>query len=253
MSQSEELDRVKNRIRRLLAKKVENGCTEGEAAAAAEKVGELLAQYNLSMSEIQLHESKCVTKYFYTGKKNRDAQIWTVTAIGAYCDCINWFTKNYDGVAYCFFGLEQDAELAVYLCDVIRKAMNYETKRYKNTDPEYLRANKDPTKSRKSMTDSFQKAMAMRLESRIRSLHKDKDRKVEEHIQIDDCKSTDIVHLKKEKVEAEWKQNGIKLRSAPGVSGPKDASAASAGIAAGDRVNLAKPIEGGKSTKGQLA
>ena len=51
-----ELARVKTKIKALAAKTVEAGCSEHEALHAAEMVGRLLDQYNLSMDEIDIRE-----------------------------------------------------------------------------------------------------------------------------------------------------------------------------------------------------
>jgi hypothetical protein len=62
MSQQTELEKVKARIRALAARTVDRGCTEAEAIAAAQKVGELLEVYGLSMSEVELRQEACVQK-----------------------------------------------------------------------------------------------------------------------------------------------------------------------------------------------
>ncbi|MBV8869700.1 MAG: DUF2786 domain-containing protein [Acetobacteraceae bacterium] len=54
-----ELDRLIGRIQALRAKTVEQGCTEQEALAAAEKVAELLDRYGLSLSELDLKRQAC--------------------------------------------------------------------------------------------------------------------------------------------------------------------------------------------------
>ena len=56
---STERDRLKARIAALLAKTVENGCTEGEALSAAAKVAELLDRHALSLSDVEIRESPC--------------------------------------------------------------------------------------------------------------------------------------------------------------------------------------------------
>ena len=54
MKPTNELTRVKARIKALTEKTVSNGCTEAEAMAAAEMVGRLLERYALSMEEIDV-------------------------------------------------------------------------------------------------------------------------------------------------------------------------------------------------------
>lgn len=50
---SDKMDALMNKIRALMAKTVANGCTEEEAALAAEKVSELLTKYNLDMRKVE--------------------------------------------------------------------------------------------------------------------------------------------------------------------------------------------------------
>jgi uncharacterized protein (DUF1501 family) len=54
-----ELERLIGRIQALRAKTVQQGCTEQEALAAAEKVAELLDRYGLSLSELDLKQQAC--------------------------------------------------------------------------------------------------------------------------------------------------------------------------------------------------
>lgn len=49
------------RIRALLMKTVDNGCTEEEAMAAAAKAGELMDRYGLESSEVEIRAEKCTT------------------------------------------------------------------------------------------------------------------------------------------------------------------------------------------------
>lgn len=67
MSQNFELNKVKARIKALAEKTTEQGCSEAEAMAAAEKVGQLLEQFNLSMEEIDVREQKCMKVSFFMG------------------------------------------------------------------------------------------------------------------------------------------------------------------------------------------
>lgn len=60
MNQTQELARVKARIKALTEKTVANGCTEAEAMSAVEMVGRLLERYALSMDEIEVRTARCV-------------------------------------------------------------------------------------------------------------------------------------------------------------------------------------------------
>ena len=70
MSQQTELEKVKMRIRALAARTVDRGCSEAEALAAAQKVGELLEVYGLTMSEVELREETCIQReVIFTGPR----------------------------------------------------------------------------------------------------------------------------------------------------------------------------------------
>src|SRR4051812_12666015 len=76
-----ELAKVKAKIKALAAKTVEAGCSEHEALHAAEMVGRLLDQYNLSMDEIDIREEVCVLGEVPDGSRRRmpiERDIWQV-------------------------------------------------------------------------------------------------------------------------------------------------------------------------------
>jgi hypothetical protein len=62
-TQNIELNKIKAKIKALASKTIDAGCTEHEASEAMAMVGRLLAQYNLSMSEIDVREQVCKTIY----------------------------------------------------------------------------------------------------------------------------------------------------------------------------------------------
>src|SRR3712207_9512789 len=57
------------RIQAWRAKTVEQGCTEQEALAAAEKVAELLDRHGLSLSELELRQQPCEGIGIDTGRR----------------------------------------------------------------------------------------------------------------------------------------------------------------------------------------
>ena len=71
MTAAADLDKLKSRIQALRAKTVQNGCTEAEALSAAAKVAELLDQYDLSLSDVDLRQSPCEQGVIDTNRKQR--------------------------------------------------------------------------------------------------------------------------------------------------------------------------------------
>lgn len=66
-------EKVIEKIRKLLARTEENGCTPGEAATAAAQVAMLLAKYNLAISDINSEEMELVKEEFIKDTKSCSA------------------------------------------------------------------------------------------------------------------------------------------------------------------------------------
>ena len=126
------LDKLRGRIQALRAKTIDNGCTEGEALAAAAKVAELLDRYELSLSDVEIRETQCEERVYETRLKKRIPIDECIGAIATFCDCRVWREKNAAGEArFVFFGLPADVEVAHYLTELIDGAVRAELGRYK--------------------------------------------------------------------------------------------------------------------------
>jgi hypothetical protein len=134
---------------------------------------------------------------------------------------------------YAFFGEEHDLELVEYLFKVILAAIDTEAKRFK-----FSEAYHNASGSRKSAYVSFQKGMALRIADRLLEIKKQND------AELESAKSTGraLMVLKNQLMEQEFDKEGIKLRSTYYSGGIKDVDAYFKGIAAGDKVNLSRPI-----------
>ncbi len=128
----EDLARVVQRIRALRAKTVDQGCTEQEALASANKVAELLDRHGLSLSEIELRRQACEGFGIDTGRRRRDVFDACVPSIAAFCDCKVWGETTPAGsLRHVFFGLPADVEAARFLYDLIGVTFDTETARFK--------------------------------------------------------------------------------------------------------------------------
>lgn len=271
-TQNTELAKVKARIRALANKTTENGCSEHEAMSAMSMVGQLLTQYNLTMDEIDVRDSICVTIKIPVDRQRRHPIDGCITPLANLFGAKCWFSKEYHPqtykkmVAYAFFGYEQDMELIKYLYDVIWKAMETESANFKLTD---VYKNAHP---KKSAYVSFQHGMSYRVASRLRVLKAENDRILREaeerakanRAQSDvvlDLGSVDpsnpiksgmaLVVLKGQLIEQEFKKTGPKLRKHTSTTVIRNGSAYSSGHQAGDRVNLNRPLAG-RSNAGYL-
>lgn len=128
------LDRLRLRIEALRAKTVANGCTEGEALAAAAKVAELLDRYDLSLTDVEIGRSSCEQLVYEVRRNKRIPLDECIGAIADFCDCRVWREKDRSGdVRWVFFGLRADIEAAHCLAELIDSAVRTELGRYKTS------------------------------------------------------------------------------------------------------------------------
>jgi hypothetical protein len=232
VSQTTELVRVKARIRALAEKTVSNGCTEAEAMAAAEMVGRLLERYALSMQEIDVHQEVCVQVEVPVGGKQRRPIDGCVTAIARFCDCKVWISRDTGKPTYVFFGFEVDAALAGYLFHVIDRAMRTELTRFRGANPRL----EGLTLRRASK--SFQQGMAARVADRLDEMHQVRDASVAAQRST----GTALILVKHQIVDGAFRDTAIRLVAAGSLSRVRMNGAFRHGLAAGDRVNLNRPV-----------
>ena len=241
MGQSNELARIKARIRALADKTVANGCTEAEAMAAADMVGRLLERYALSMDEIEVRAARCVQAEVPIGGQRRRPIDGCVPAIARFCDCKVWLargsrqTPGDPGSRYVFFGFETDTALATYLFTVIDRAVATECAGFKRANPR-LRA----VRLRRAAT-SFQHGVVARVAARLDAMHGAR----EAAVGAQRAGGTALIVAKHRVVEEAFRETDVRLVSM-GAIGPRViAHAYREGLAAGDRVNLNRPVAGG--------
>ncbi len=233
LSQTNERDRVKARIKALTDKTVSNGCTEAEAMSAAEMVGRLLERYALTMDEIDVRQSACVQMEMPIGGQKRRPIDGCVTAIARFCDCKVWLATTEAGRCYIFFGFEADATLARYLFQVIDQAIRSELDGYRRRE----RLRGLPLR-RASL--SFQQGMATRVAERLEAMHQARDAAVA----AQRTTGTALMLVKHGVVEDAFRATAIRLVSSGQRTRMPVNGAFRNGMAAGDRVNLNRPVGG---------
>jgi hypothetical protein len=234
LDQTAELDRVKARIRALAAKTISNGCTEAEAMSAAEMVGRLLERYALSMAEIDIREAACVQVQIPLGGQRRRPIDGCVTAIARFCDCKVWLARRPGTAHYVLFGFAADVALGEYLFAMLDRAMTNELAGFRRANPA-LRG----TRLRMAST-SFQHGMAARLAARLEAMHAER----EASLAAQRSTGTALAIVKHAVVEAAFRETSIRLVAASGLGGRRINAAFRHGFAAGDRVNLSRPVGG---------
>lgn len=234
-------DRIKAKIEALLSKTVDNGCTEDEALAAAEKAAQLMLQYEIEVGEIGLRRDAATCKAIWAplafyGRK----PIGGGVAVGAaqLFGCRAW----QDGKRVCFFGLAQDAECAARTFQTITAAMLAEMARFKRSET-YRTTQACHGTHGKSLMTSFLAGMGRRLYARLVELKNAGD--LARNAAAGG--GTSLVVVKEAIVSDELAKLGWQIH-APRKSRTtlRSHSAFNAGVYAGNRVALNKSVAGGR-------
>ncbi len=203
-SHDADLDRLVQRIQALRAKTVDQGCTEQEALAAAEKVAELLDRHGLSVSELELRRQACEGIGIDTGRRRTGPIDDCVPAIAEFFDCRVWGEKTASGaLRYIFFGLPGDVEAAHYLYELIDRAFETETARFR-TGEIYAETH---SRDRRGATNSFQMGLARGIRAKLHELRQARE------AALRSASGRDLVPVKASIVEDEMAKLGLTLRA----------------------------------------
>ena len=201
--------------------------------SAAEMVGRLLERYALTMEEIDVREARCVELHIPIGGRQRRPIDGCLTALARFCDCKIWLTREGGTPRYVFFGFETDTAMAGYLYAVIARAMA--------TALTGFRARRTALHGvalRRAST-SFQQGMASRIGDRLEAMHGER----EAAVAAQRGAGTALILVKHTVVEEAFRASAVRLVSSR-ASGMAINGAFRDGIAAGDGVNLRRPIPG---------
>ena len=247
MRQTDELSRVKARIKALTEKTIANGCTEAEAMTAAEMVGRLLQRYALSMDAIEIRTARCVQVAVPFGGRRRRPIDDCVAAIARFCDCKVWLARAASpspvqqktaaaasGSCYVFFGFETDTALAAYLFAVVERAVKTETASFRQLNPRL-----QGVRLRRASA-SFQHGLVTRVSDRLDAMRRARDATV----RAQRSTGTDLIVAKNRVVEEAFGEIDIRLVRMAATGRRVITTAFRAGWAAGDRINLNRPVTG---------
>jgi hypothetical protein len=234
-----EIDRevVARRIRALLNKTVANGCSEAEAIAAAEKARELMDQYRLSQSDLDIEQEEIIEKSW---KRHHAVKVSPsdkcLSGIQRYCGIRMWFQKEGKRRMAVGFGLRSDVEMAEWLYDMIGTAILGQNNHYWDTviaKDEWMSSQE----KRQALWD-FEVGMAQRINSRLNEMAQALEPVAKTG------SGTALIVVKGAVVNAAYDKRHALTRwgKAPSGGSYRHSSAYGHGAAAGDRVNLNRPV-----------
>lgn len=221
---------IMNKIRALMAKTVDAGCTEEEALAATEAASKLMAKYQIDTIEDETNDDNVSTSYWYPNNKNISVMEKNfAVALAMFCDCKIWISKSSKGRYIGIMGFESDREFFLYLMDV-----------FKNTHEHAYRefiANYQTNQHGRSIRQAFSLGFSNRVNEKLRIMKSKQDHKT--------STGTSLVVCKEQIIKKQFEKEVGKLRNAPkGKKKSYDADAYFAGHDAGDKVQVNRGIGG---------
>jgi hypothetical protein len=201
---------------------------------AAAKVAELLGQYDLSLTDVEIRDAPCEQREYETYRKKRIPLDACIGAIANFCDCRVWREKNQAGEArYVFFGLRSDVEVAHYLTELIDNVGRSELGRFK-TSAGYRRFRH---RDRHVANSSFTLGMVASIADKLTAMTRERDA-------VNNGTRRDLVILKASVVDAELEKLDLKLRTVRRATLMLSPTAYEAGETAGASLRINPGIRG---------
>jgi hypothetical protein len=231
-----ERESVLNKIRALLAKTMENGCSEAEAMAALGKAQAMRDAYAVTEAELNLtKEERAILRREPPGTKDPHRIKWfLVGAVSKFCNCRCWRQRRDDGGGLVFCGLPSDAQFATWLLDTLADFVRAEL-------VNHLMDAEPTNEERREVMRGFVLGITDRISERLREL-------CEQSATLATSNAKALVVVKDAAIKAKLDELGIHLCAASSSCGAWDSSSYDAGRTAGDRASFGRPVSGQNAT-----
>src|ERR1700680_460030 len=153
---------ILDKIRALMSKTAENGCTEHEALAALDKARAMMDAYEVTEADLALSkaESAILRKEPEGSKDPHSIKAYMASAVAQFCDCKVWRNGG-GGLTFC--GLNSDARFATWLLDNLTSFVQAELTKH-------LMGSIAPNGDRPLIINGFVGGCTRRISERLREL-----------------------------------------------------------------------------------
>jgi hypothetical protein len=223
------------KIKALLSKTKENGCTEHEMMSALDKASAMMDAYDISADDVQLTKDKAAMLYADPPDlKDPHGIKWRLTYyVGVFCNVQIYRSRHETGLKC--IGMPSDVQFAMWLLDTLADFVFGELYGH-------LIGCCAPNNERRVIIRSFVEACCTRINDRLAEL-------VERSKAARTSNGKELVIVKDAAIKAYMKEHNTKLRACRGyASSIVNASAAAAGQSAGDRASFGRPVSGAGAT-----
>jgi hypothetical protein len=231
-----ERESVLNKIRALLAKTMENGCSEAEAMAALGKAQAMKDAYAITEAELNLtKEEKAILRREPPGTKDPHRIKYNLLyAVQKFCNCKAWRQRRNEGGGMVFCGLPSDAQFATWLLDTLTAFVQTEL-------VNHLMEAEPSNEDRREAIRGFVLGCTERISDRLIEL-------CDQSATLASSNAKALVVVKDAAVQAKLDEIGIHLCTGSSSCGAIDQSSYRAGKTAGDRAGFGRPVSGRNAT-----
>jgi hypothetical protein len=224
-------EKMLDKIKALLSKTTENGCSEQEELAALAKAKALMDAYEVTEADLQLtKEQAAILREEPPGTEDpHGIKSNLFYAVGTLTDCRMWRNHRSKGGGVVFCGLPSDARFATWLLDHLTSYVQAEL-------ANHLMGNVATGMPRRRAINGFVIGITERISERLLKLCKPAPTAT--------ANSRALVVAKQQVIKAKMDELGIKLRLSSGSMRQHDMGSRNAGRSAGDRASFGRPVSG---------
>jgi len=221
-------DNLLDKVRALLSKTIDVGCTEHEALASLAKARAMMDAYEISDEELQITKEQIAVLRKDIGNDPHDIKSFLANSVATFTDCKVWRSRTKrTTTGFTFCGLPSDTQFAEWL---LRSLQGFVQAELVN----HLAHTITPKGQRRFIINGFVAGCCGRISQRLRELSKPAF--------TTSSNSQALVIVKDAAIKEAMKY--IRLSSSTPSQKRLDRDAYTAGKNAGDRASFGKPIGG---------
>jgi hypothetical protein len=222
-------DELLAKIRALLSKTIDAGCTEGEAMAALQKAQAMMDIYDVTDEELALTKEEKAAAQYFEDRDPHGVKRGLAYAVHKFTGTRGWTARRDGKRATC--GLPADVEFAEWLLDALDGFVKREYVRYAITN-----AAGDGNERRVAMRN-FVNGCTQRISQRLIQLAEPPKQQT--------ANARALIVTKAAAIDEYLESAGIKLGgSKTRYFNIRNSAAYDAGAAAGDRASFGRPVSG---------
>src|SRR5258708_31841320 len=230
-----EREKLLDKVKALLSKTVENGCTEEEALAALAKARAWIDAFEITDAELKLtKEEGAVFRREPPGTRDpHGIKRQLATSVARFCQCKVWRDTRKEGAPLTFCGISSDAQLATWLLDHLAAFVQREL-------ADHLITALATGADKRPVINGFVIGCASRIAERLTALIKTSEQQATGNRQA-------LVVVKGQAITARMAQDGIRLPCGRRSRVHMDHGAHPAGRSAGERASFGRPVSGNQA------